>query len=350
MKSKGFHPTEIIFSTTTACNLHCQHCFINRTPRRLEIEDAVRLIENCVANGGKPGAGDKNGTPLPVIDRIGFSGGEPFLYMDFLIEVTKAAISHDLMFDQIMTNGDWWHDEDELTDTLQKLYDAGYDGKIGLSWDSYHGQTAVRMETFISTVLEIFGEDSINIQRVEEDNKGGESLPLARTSLLATPSPRGMQQSCLSPKTPENSPRVFACKNSIASECERTTPPTDIPVYHLPRTYPSDDSRAWQARRWFKEDYCQGPGNILYVHADGNIAPCCGFANENPALFIGTIHDNFETIMQKAAANPLIKICYEKGLSHYRRHGLKKCLRSQGKKLPGTTGENCTLCDFICKL
>lgn len=317
MQKHGFHPTEIIFSSTTACNLHCEHCFINRTPRKLEIADAVKLIESCVESGGQA---RPDGTLLPVIDRIGFSGGEPFLYMDFLIEVTKAAISHDLMFDQIMTNGDWWQNESDLAATLQKLYDAGYDGKIGLSWDSYHGQTTDRMETFIRTVQEIFGEDSINIQTVEEENKGGESLPLARTSLLTTPS---------AGDTP-------------------TTPP-DIPVYTLPRTYTSDDPRAWQARHWFKEDYCQGPGNILYVHADGNIAPCCGFANENPALFIGTIHDSFETIMQKAAANPMIKICYEEGLSHYRRHGLKKCLRSQGKKLPGTTGDICTLCDFVCK-
>ena len=181
-----------------------------------------------------------------------------------------------------------------------------------------------------------------NKGRIKKDlvvgNKGGGSLPLASTAdaFSATPSPRGS-----APKTPENSPR--------ASEYARTTPPTDIPVYTLPRTYTSDDPRAWQARHWFKEDYCQGPGNILYVHADGNIAPCCGFANENPALFIGTIHDSFKTIMQKAATNPMIKICYEEGLSHYRRHGLKKSLRSQGKKLPGTTGDICTLCDFVCK-
>ncbi|WP_022931253.1 hypothetical protein [Treponema bryantii] len=42
-------------------------------------------------------------------------------------------------------------------------------------------------------------------------------------------------------------------------------------------------------------------------------------------------------------------ICYEESLSHYRRHGIKKSLRSQGKKLPGTTGDICTLCDFVCK-
>ena len=317
MKSKGFHPTEIIFSTTTACNLHCEHCFINRQPNKLEIADAIRLIENCVESGGQPGP---DGKPLPVIERIGFSGGEPFLYMDFLIEVTKAAISHDLMFDQIMTNGDWWQDEADLTDKLQKLYDAGYDGKIGLSWDSYHGQTTGRMETFIQKVQEIFGEDSINIQTVEDQG-----------------ALRGAE------------PPVEGVASDEVRARGRLSPP-EIPVYTLPRTYTSDDPRAWQARHWFREDYCQGPGNILYVHADGKIAPCCGFANENPQLFIGTIHDNFEKIMQNAADNPIVKICYEEGLSHYRRHGLKKCLRLQGKKLPGTTDDICTFCDFVCKL
>ena len=308
MKSRGFHPTEIIFSTTTACNLHCEHCFINRTPRKLEIAEAVKLIENCVQAGSE-------------IDRIGFTGGEPFLYMDFLVEVTKAAISHDLMFDQIMTNGDWWRDEADLTATLQKLYDAGYDGKIGLSWDSYHGQSKERMETFIRTVQKIFGEESINIQTVEDDT--------VVEALETTVERRHAELVSASTRRPRNK--------------------FGVTEFHLPRTYTSDDPRAWQARRWFREDYCEGPGNILYVHADGNIAPCCGFANENPALFIGRITDSYETIMQNAQNNTMIKICYEEGLSHYRRHGLKKSLRSRGVKIPGKCSDICSFCDFVCK-
>ena len=232
MQKHGFHPTEIIFSSTTACNLHCEHCFINRTPHKLEIADAVRLIESCVEAGGQP---EPDGTLLPVIDRIGFSGGEPFLYMDFLIEVTKAAISHDLMFDQIMTNGDWWQNEADLAATLQKLYDAGYDGKIGLSWDSYHGQTTDRMETFIRTVQEIFGEDSINIQTVEEENKGEESLPLARTSLLTTPSARD------TPTTPPTIANSYLSSSAISGRRQRTaivyavSPETFFAVLSIPK-------------------------------------------------------------------------------------------------------------------
>ncbi len=311
MNKRGFHPTEIIFSATTACNLHCQHCFINREPKQLAISDAVALIESCVKAGSD-------------IDRIGFSGGEPFLYMDFLVEVSKATVAHDLMFDQIMTNGDWWRDEADLSDKLQKLYDAGYDGKIGLSWDSYHGQSTERMETFIRKVQEIFGEEAINIQTVVS----------IRPSDYST--------------TGDTDNTVVECPQSGC--IETTAESLNIPVYHLPRSYPSDDPRAWKSRRWFKEDYCQGPGNILYVHADGNIAPCCGFANENSALFIGHITDSFESIMQKAATNPMIKICYEEGLSHYRRHGIKKSLRSQGRKLPGKCSDICSFCDYVCRL
>ena len=313
MKQRGFHPTEIIFAATNACNLHCEHCFIERNPHKLEITDAVALIESCVEAGSE-------------IDRIGFSGGEPFLYMDFLVEVTKAAIANDLMFDQIMTNGDWWRDEADLCEKLQTLYDAGYDGKIGLSWDSYHGQTTERMETFIRTVQEIFGEESINIQTVE-------------MSLLHE----------FTSQTSQGLPRQSAPDIDSRDKHGNDISFPDIPVYHLPRTYTSDDPRAWQARRWFKEDYCEGPGHIFYVHADGNIAPCCGFANENPALFIGRITDSYEKIMQNAANNKMVKTCYEEGLSHYRRHGLKKLLRTRNEKIPGKTGDICSFCDYVCK-
>ena len=292
MKRRVFCPTEIIFACTSACNLRCGHCFVNREARKLDINQAVSFLNGCVKSGSS-------------VERVGFTGGEPFLYMEFLLELTRATVANDLLFDQIMTNGDWWHDKQELRDKLQSLYDAGYDGKIGLSWDEYHGQSEERMVTFIKTVQEIFGEENINIQRVE----GGESLPLARTSSLATPSNGGHSR---------NAP---------------------VQIYHLPRTYPSENPLAWKSKRWFKDDYCEGPGNILYVHADGNIAPCCGFANENPALFIGRITDSFETIMKNAANNKMVQLCFTKGLSRYKRF----------KKFPGKTSDICSFCDYVCK-
>lgn len=308
-----FKPTEIIFSSTTACNLHCEHCFVSRTPKKLSIEDAKTFILSC------KNASDSH------IEKIGFSGGEPFLYLEFLIEITKFTISQDLMFDQIMTNGDWWKTEEDLKKPLQELYNAGYDGKIGLSWDAFHGQKAERMNLFIHTVKEFFGPDSINIQTVISDNKGGGSLPLVPAVPASTTPSAGSD----------------AARNACLQNFS-------IPQYLLPQTFPSEDPRSWNSRRWFKDDYCAGPGNILYIHSDGNIAPCCGFANENPALFIGKITDTYQDIIKNAQENPLVKICYETGLGKYRKQ-LKKQLHKQGKKFPGKTNDICSFCDFVCK-
>ena len=277
--------------------MHCEHCFVDRNPRKLDINQAIAFIDNCV----------KSGSP---IEKVGFSGGEPFLYMEFLLELTRATVAHDLLFDQIMTNGDWWSDEEELRDKLQALYDSGYDGKIGLSWDEYHGQSEERMITFIKAVQEIFGEEAINIQKVEDES--------IRHAELVSAS------------------RDKRSRNEFGMTA---LPGMTGQVYTLPRTYPGDDPQAWTSKKWFREDYCQGPGNILYVHADGNIAPCCGFANENQSLFIGRITDSYETIMQNAAKNEMVHLCFVKGLSRYRRF----------KKFPGKTSDICSFCDYICK-
>ena len=288
-----FNPTEIIFSATTACNLKCDHCFVSRNTQKLSIEDAVTFLKSAVNQDSS-------------INKIGFSGGEPFLYLDFIIALTKAAVDMDLMFDQLMTNGDWWHTEDELQSVLKKIYDAGYDGKIGLSWDSFHGQSAERMSVFIKNVLDIFDPDSINIQRVKAYNTDSTD----KTGETATPS--------------------------------------DIPVYILPQSFPSSDKRSWQAKKWFKDDYCEGPGQILYIHADGNIAPCCGFANENKELFIGNIKQDYSTVIKQASENRMIKICYEKGLGKYKKE-LKKQLKKKGQKIPGKCNDICSFCDFVCR-
>ncbi|MCR4741613.1 MAG: radical SAM protein [Treponema sp.] len=306
MKGVKFSPEEVIFSVTQACNLRCGHCFVSKSPKNLDIQKAKDFLTTCIQS---------------PVQRIGFSGGEPFLNLEFLIEITKFAVEHDFIFDQIVTNGDWWQEEEDLCQKLQKLYDAGYDGKFALSWDTFHGQKSERMEIFISAVQELFGPESINIQRVLD--KGGESLPLARTLSLATPSSGGST----SPATPPG-----------------------IKVYSLEQTFPSKDKRAWQAKKWFKDDYCQGPGQILYVHTDGNIAPCCGFANENPQLFIGRIEDSYQEIMEKAENNELVKICYQEGLGHYRKRGFKKILKKKKIKMPGKCSDICSFCDYVCQI
>lgn len=292
----GFNPTEIIFACTTLCNLRCAHCFVERIPERLNADDAKKLILSCKKN------------PESKIEKIGFSGGEPFLAADFLGEISSFARKNEFIFDQIMTNGVWWKTEDELIQTLQRIQDCGYDGKIGISYDNFHGQNYEKIRTFCNAVNKIFGEESINIQAVADPFLDDE-------------------------KTEKLERELNALGEDFSAD-----------IFILPQTFEGSDKRGWKSKKWFKEDFCAGPGNILFVHPSGNIAPCCGFANENSALFIGKITDSFEQIMQNAAQNKMIKLCFETGLS-----GRAKEIEKSGKKMPGTgrTDDICTFCDFL---
>lgn len=312
-----FKPIEIIFSSTVECNLHCPHCFVNRDTQNLSIEKASRFLESC-----------KNTS----IERVGFSGGEPFLYPDFLVALCEKTIQMDLLFDRIMTNGVWWNTEEELTATLERIYNAGFDGKIGLSFDSFHGQDIKKITLFIKAVYNIWQEgDVLEIQSVVNKENPEDTKEIIEKLLQALP--------ILEEYTPEydierNNTGIITLQNNTYF----------LPIYRFNQSYLSSKGQ-WNDKKWFIEDYCQGPGHVLYVQASGKISPCCGFANENPALQIGNIEDDFKVIMEHANKNPMIQTCYVTGLEAKRKE-----LEKQGHVFPGKTEDMCMFCDYICNL
>ena len=292
-KGRAYNPSQVIFAATSECNLNCRHCFIKQTDKKLSIDDAKKFL-----NANKE-----------HLEKIGFSGGEPFLYPEFLYEISKETVRLDLLFDQINTNGDWWKTEGDLRTTLLKLYNSGYDGKISLSCDSFHSQHMNRIIIFIQSVQSIFGKGSLNIQCVLKENEE-EKTPI----------------------------KLFTIEENFP----------EIKIHLLHQSFSSDNKDAWKSAKWFKDDFCEGPGHIFYVHPDGKIAPCCGFANENDALIIGTINDDYDTLMENARQNKIIKMCYEKGLKKSLPE-IKQAIKKAGQKLPGRTKDICTFCDYICK-
>ena len=325
-----FNPEEIIFCPTAECNLRCPHCFVKQDKITLDKKKSIDFLVSSASN----------------IKKIGFSGGEPFLNLDFMLSLIKKTVQLDLLFDQIMTNGTWWKTTQELHSTLTKIQQAGFDGKIGLSWDIFHNQNPQKIEYFIQTVQNYFGKQSITIQSVKPYMGG--SLPPSRHFVASIPLSAG--------DTPATPPDIESAHKTFQKTLKKwkftfntfIKNHPEIPVYILPQTFVSEDKRAWKNLFWFKEDYCEGPGQVLYVHANGKIAPCCGFANENEQLIIGTINDNFQTIIKNAQNNKMIKLCYEKGLSNCKKE-IKQKLQKQGKKIPGKCRDICSFCDFICK-
>lgn len=319
-----FNPEEVIFAPTGRCNLHCSHCRVNRGPAELAAADSIRFLDSCVEGG---------------IERVGFSGGEPFLRLDFLVDVSKAAVERGLYFDRLMTNGDWWPDEQSLRSNLAAVYAAGFDGIIGLSYDSYHGQSPERVAAFMRAVFDTWGrKDAVEILSVIADDDKAFIADLASIAQLIGGRVEYSEEQRGEPE------RIV---DSVWSARDASSPDDGsgliINIVRSPRSRSAEEG-AWTAASWFVDDYCAGPGNVFYVHPDGSIAVCCGFANENDDLIIGTIADTYDTLMKAAAARPKVCDCYDTGLATVR-----KKLEASGVRFPGKTDDMCFFCDYVSK-
>ena len=104
-----------------------------------------------------------------------------------------------------------------------------------------------------------------------------------------------------------------------------------------------DVKAPWSDRAWFKDDHCAGPGQVLYVHADGRVAVCCGYANEHDRLVIGDIYkDRLSRMLKRAAGNAAVQAVYDTGLGAIRRN-----LEAQGVSFPGKTKDPCYFCHYL---
>src|SRR3989449_7754295 len=99
-RSRTFRPNYLSFAGTYQCNLTCPHCCVPiEWPDRLEIKVAIQFLEDAHRFG---------------IDVLGFTGGEPFLYPEFVVALTRRAAELGIRFDKIVTNGVWFPDKRHL--------------------------------------------------------------------------------------------------------------------------------------------------------------------------------------------------------------------------------------------
>src|SRR3954470_12663046 len=109
-RTRTFRPNYISFAGTYQCNLTCAHCCVPiEWTDRLDIPTALRFLEDAHRRG---------------IDLLGFTGGGPFLYPEFVITLTRRAAELGFRFDKIVTNGVWFHDEFHLRTVLTDLKKA----------------------------------------------------------------------------------------------------------------------------------------------------------------------------------------------------------------------------------
>jgi len=305
----GFHPEEILFSPTTRCNLSCPHCTSSKSDKRLSLEAANAFLSGARALGVK---------------RVGFTGGEPNLELDFLCGVTARAVKEDLLFGRIMTNGVWYGSGRGLGSALEKLRGCGYDGSICVSVDAFHRQDPAKAAYFIKAALSAWNRpDMVSLASVigARDKETEAKLKALSGALGGRLIGFKGRHPCI--KGRSFFIKIFKIELSPVGGAARFKDPWD--------------------GRWFRDDRCKGPGNVFFVEPSGDVKPCCGYARDSDLLKIGNINrDSAGDIMGNVSKNPFVSAIFAKGLVR-----IRKALECLGVNFPGRTSSQCYLCDYI---
>jgi len=280
-----FFPKEITLCPTNRCNLDCPHCCRGPLNRRLSLPAVLKFLDSF---------------PQIEATRINFSGGEPFLALDFLCRVTSFAADRDSGQGVIVTNAAWFSSRRGLADALSRLSDSGYQGGFQVSLDALHGNRSDKAAVFFEEVFRVWGpRASIAFLRVKY---GPDRLGDLRRY--------------------------------------RNIPVHDIEL--VPVGKAASLKTPWQDDKWFIEDYCRGPGNIFFVAPGGEVRPCCGYAL-GQGLSLGNIYrDTPQKLIAKAFSNRFVYTVFSCGLAVIRDRLIKK-----GWFFPGKTSNHCLFCHYV---
>ena len=310
-RTRTFRPNYLSFAGTYQCNLSCPHCCVPiEWPDRLGIAVALRFLEDAHREG---------------IEILGFTGGEPFLYPEFVLEVTRRAAQLGFRFDKVQTNGVWFRDEPHLRDVLGALHQAGFSGKLGLSVDKFHGKRTAEAALFCRVAREVFGRDNI-VSLSYASRSPDQGLEPVRD--LARELDAVIDWSDWLHRYLLVSPELTIVLN----------------WNHLAPVERAENFRgAWDGV-WFEEDYCEGPGQALIVTPRGEVKPCCGFASDLDQLTIGNIHhDTVRQIIRRARKHPYVGKVFREGLTKIR----DEILARDPEALPGVTSNHCFFCWYV---
>jgi hypothetical protein len=312
LKARTFRPRYLSFAGTYQCNLACPHCCVPiEWPDRLDIDAAIGFLEDAYDFG---------------IRTLGFTGGEPFLYSEFVIALTRRAAELGFRFDKVMTNGVWHADPAHLEAVLGDLAAAGYTGKLGLSIDKFHGtQHTAQLAEFGRTARRVFGRDSIVSLSYASR---APALGLEPIQALADELGGVIEWS-----------DVLQRYLLVAPDLTMT-----LNWNHLAPVERAERFAGGWDGTWFEEDYCEGPGQALIVTPKGEVKPCCGFASDLDQLTIGNLHtDRVATIVRRARRHPYVGRVFRHGLTAIR----NAILARDPEALPGAASNQCFFCWWV---
>ena len=271
MPMRQFRPATSRSPAPTSAISTCPHCCVPiEWPDRLDIDVALRFLEDAHAYG---------------IRTLGFTGGEPFLYPEFVVALTRRGAELGFRFDKIddqrrlasATSSTW---SKRLTD----LRDAGFTGKLGLSVDKFHGtKHTAKLAEFCRTARRVFDRDNI--------------VSLSYASRAPDQGLEPIQRAGRRNSTPSSTgPTLLGRYLLVTPDLTMT-----LNWNHLAPVERAEKLAGGWDGDWFEEDYCEGPGQALDRQPKGEVKPCCGFASDLDQLTIGNIHT--DTVAQDRRAS-----------------------------------------------
>jgi MoaA/NifB/PqqE/SkfB family radical SAM enzyme len=307
-RTRTFRPNYLSFAGTYQCNLSCPHCCVPiEWTDRLDVEVAIGFLEDAHRRG---------------IGVLGFTGGEPFLYPEFLIALTRRAAALGFRFDKIVTNGVWHRDSSHLREVLHDLAEADFTGKLGLSVDKFHGRNTIALAEFCREAGRIFARDNV--------------LSLSYASRHPDQGLEPIQALAQELGAVVDWSELLGRYLLVSADFTMT-----LNWNHLAPVERAEClAGAWDGE-WFEEDYCEGPGQALIVNPRGEVKPCCGFASDLDQLTIGNIYtDSVAAIIRRARKHPYVGKVFREGLRAIR----DDILARDPAALPGATSNHCYFC------
>jgi pyruvate-formate lyase-activating enzyme len=310
-RTRTFRPNYLMVAYSYQCNLTCAHCCVPiEWADRLDIPAALRFLEDAHAHG---------------IRTLGLTGGEPFLYPEFVHAVCRRAAELGFRFDKIMTNGVWHRDAAHLEEVLAPLAEFGYGGKLGLSVDKFHGVEVAKAAEFCRAARRLLGRDNV-VSLSYASRRPDQGLEPARA--LARALGAVVEWSGALRRYLLVSPDLTMTLNwnhlAPVERAERFT-------------------GAWDGG-WFEEDFCEGPGQALIVTPKGDVKPCCGFASDLDQLTIGNIYrDTVAEVIARGRSHPYVGKVFRDGLTAIR----DEILARDPGALPGATTNHCYFCWYV---
>lgn len=268
---RRIYPSILACVITKQCTAECKMCCFQCSPRETAKLSKER-VEQLIDDAGKH----------IEIETIGFSGGEPFLEFENLLEFIDRAKRYRKNV-ICTTNGFWGTSLGHALEIVEKVKSAGLD-RLSLSVDHFHGEFVSYDK--IHNILKACNQKSLAVDVGSVITKS--------TSRLVGIFDEFSEEMV-------NVPHYIAACLPVGNALEKIEE----------SDYIYDDFIFERSNRCFETNY-------FAVFSNGDVYPCCSQAGATKPLYIGNIEKmDLDELTKKYNANMNIRILNRDGLNWY---------------------------------